>query len=154
VKHLQDHGKPLNLWYCPTIQRAGKEAAVVQALKHHPSFFKCKAALIGDAATDTTSSCQSGGRVQMTTRELTVYRSMQPYGTSLDERELPEQSCVRLVMDYVPCISLLDAVRATKGLPEAAVCSIIRQLVVALDHLHGVGYAHMVSCMDWCMHIM
>jgi serine/threonine protein kinase len=39
----------------------------------------------------------------------------------------------------------MDAIRASGGLPEAAVQCLLRQLISALDHVHQRGYIYVVS---------
>ncbi|KAG1671455.1 hypothetical protein FOA52_003113 [Chlamydomonas sp. UWO 241] len=51
-------------------------------------------------------------------------------------------TCLRLVMEYVEGACLMDAIRASGGLPEAAVQCLLRQLISALDHVQRRGYVY------------
>ncbi|GAX84277.1 hypothetical protein CEUSTIGMA_g11699.t1 [Chlamydomonas eustigma] len=131
--------KSMNITSNEVFQRAQKEVVVIQALNNqYSSFLKYQAALI-DNATDGISAKSYSGPL----KDQLSANSIQSYNINpTNECDRPSHPCVRIVMDYVPCISLMDAVRATKGLPEVVVRCIIRQLVVALDILHGLGYAY------------
>ncbi len=58
------------------------------------------------------------------------------------------RNTVKLVMDFIPSVSLMDAIQATRGLPEPAVRVVVAQVVQILSCLHELGYVYVVGHLE------